>query len=114
MSIAAYGEVLAAQDVVVGTWEPDTRTFTSGLDPLNAVMTTTRQQEASDTAVPAFLGGIAGFSSYDPKSTALSTCLFCDDLFPIGFIMSLIPDEAQAFYISGTPHIPAHTFTYKA
>src|SRR3546814_2859231 len=58
MSIAAYGEVLAAQDVVVGNWEPDTRTFTAGLDPLNAVMTKTRQQEASGNAVPAFLGGI--------------------------------------------------------
>src|SRR3546814_1926482 len=73
MSIAAYGEVLAAQDVVVGNWEPDTRTFTAGLDPLNAVMTTTRQQEASGNAVPAFLGGIAGFSSYDANASAIAT-----------------------------------------
>src|SRR3546814_3446185 len=68
-------------------------------------MTTTRQQEASGNAVPAFLGGIAGFSSYDANASAIATWGIGDDLFPSGCIMSLSPDEAQAFYIFGTATI---------
>src|SRR3546814_11273571 len=70
-------------------------------------MTTTRQQEASGNAVPAFLGGIAGFSSYDANASAIATWGIGDDLFPSGCIMSLSPDEAQAFYIFGTATITA-------
>jgi Flp pilus assembly protein TadG len=107
MAAADYGTVLAAADVVAGNWDPDTRTFTAGLDPMNAVMTTTRQQEAAGNAVPAFLGGIAGFSSYDITASAIATYGVGEDLFPGGCIMALSEDEEDAFYIFGTATITA-------
>jgi Flp pilus assembly protein TadG len=107
MAFADYGNVLVAADVVAGNWEPDTRTFTAGLDPMNAVMTTTRQQEASGNPVPAFLGGIAGFSSYDITASAIATWGVGDDIFPSGCIMALSPDEDEAFKIFGTATVTA-------
>jgi len=107
MAFADYGNVLVAPDVVAGNWDPDTRTFTPALEPMNAVMTTTRQQEASGNAVPAFLGGIAGFSSYDIQASAIATWGVGEDLFPGGCIMALSEDEEDAFYIFGTATITA-------
>jgi len=107
MAFADYGNVLVAPDVVAGNWDPDTRTFTPALEPMNAVMTTTRQQEASGNAVPAFLGGIAGFSSYDIQASAVATYGVGEDLFPGGCIMALSEDEEDAFYIFGTATITA-------
>ncbi|MPZ11507.1 MAG: hypothetical protein GEU89_15065 [Kiloniellaceae bacterium] len=107
MAFTDYGNVLVAADVVVGNWDPDTRTFTAGLDPLNAVTTTTRQQESAGNAVPAFLGGIAGFSSYDANASAIATYGQGDDLFPGGCIMAVSEHEEKAFYIFGTATITA-------
>ena len=107
MPFTDYGNVLVAPDVVAGNWDPDTRTFTPALEPMNAVMTTTRQQEASGNAVPAFLGGIAGFSSYDIQASAIATWGVGEDLFPGGCIMALSEDEEDAFYIFGTATITA-------
>jgi len=105
MDFAEYGSVLVAGDVVAGNWDPDTRTFTAALEPMNAVMTTTRQEDASGNAVPAFLGGIAGFSSYDVSASAIATYGQGDDLFPGGCIMALNESEEDAFYIFGTASI---------
>lgn len=102
-----YGEVLAAADVVVGNWDTDTRTFTAAMTPLNAVMITTRRQESAGNAVPAFLGGIVGFSSYDISARAIATYGQGDDLFPGGCIVATSPDEEDAFYIFGTADITA-------
>src|SRR3546814_14296503 len=88
MAFADYGEVLDEADVVAGNWDPVTRTFTAALDPLNAVMTTTRQQEASGNAVPAFLGGIAGFDGYDIATSAIATSGLGEDLLPGGCILA--------------------------
>jgi Flp pilus assembly protein TadG len=105
MPSATYDDVLVPADVVVGNWNPDTRTFTAGLNPLDAVMTTTRQQESAGNAVPAFLGGIVGFSSYDANASAIATYGVGDPLFPSGCIMTLSEHEEKAFYISGTADI---------
>jgi len=103
--------VLVPADVIAGNWDPATRTFTpEPLAPpleLNAVMATTRRQEASANAVPAFLGGIAGFSSYDISASAVATYGVGEDLFPGGCIMALSEDEEDAFYIFGTATISA-------
>jgi Flp pilus assembly protein TadG len=107
MPFTDYGNVLVAPDVVAGNWDPDTRTFVAALEPLNAVRTVTRQQEASGNAVPAFLGGIAGFSSYDIAASAIATYGVGEDLFPGGCIMALSENEEDAFYIFGTATITA-------
>jgi len=108
MPFTDYGEVLDEADVVIGNWDPDTRTFTGGLEPKNAVMTTTRQQEAGDSnPVPAFLGGIAGFGSYDITANSVATWGRGDDLFPSGCIMALSEHEEKAFHIFGTATITA-------
>lgn len=107
MSFANYGNVLVAADVVVGNWDADSRTFTAALDPMNAVMTTTRRDDTAGNAVPAFLGGVAGFTEYDISASAVATWGEGDNLFPSGCIMALSPDEEEAFYIFGTADITA-------
>jgi Flp pilus assembly protein TadG len=107
MAFADYGNVLVAADVVAGNWDPDTRSFTPALDPLNAVMTTTRRQTASGNAVPAFLGGIAGFSTYDISASGIAIWGIGPDFFPTGCIIATSADEEEAFYIFGTATITA-------
>lgn len=107
MPAANYGTVLAVADVVAGNWDPDARTFTAAAVPLNAVMTTTRQDSTAGNAVPAFLGGIAGFTDYDITATAIATYGQDDDIFPGGCIMALNESGEEAFYIFGTATITA-------
>lgn len=108
MDFTTYGNVLVPDDVVVGNWDPSTRAFTAGLDPMNAVRTVTRQEEAGESnPVPAFLGGVAGFSSYDISASSIATWGVGEDLFPSGCIMALNETEEEAFYIFGTASITA-------
>lgn len=107
MPAAEFGTVLANGDVVAGNWDPDTRTFTPALDPINAVMTTTRQDSVAGNAAPAFLGGIAGLSQYDIVTSSIATQGIGADLFPSGCIMALNETEEEAFYIFGTATVTA-------
>ena len=107
MPATDFGTVLAAGDVVAGNWDPAARTFTAALAPINAVRTTTRRQAASGNAVPAFLGGIAGFTAYDVSTAAIATYGVGPDLFPGGCIMALNETEEEAFYIFGTATVTA-------
>src|SRR3546814_7045860 len=73
--------------------------------PLNAVMTTTRRQEASNNAVPAFLGGIAGFSSYDIAASAIAIQTVGGPTYPTGCIMATSSGAEDALHIHGTATI---------
>lgn len=105
MSAAQYGTVLASTDIVAGNWDPDTRTFTPALDPVNAVQTTTRREDTVGNPVPAFLGGILGFNDYDIVTSAIATQAQNGNLIPSGCLMATSETEEEAFHIFGTADI---------
>ncbi len=58
MPTEQHGTVLTAGDVQSGSWDPDTRTFTPGGAPLNAVKVTVRRSADNDNSVPTFFARI--------------------------------------------------------
>ena len=67
------GTVISAADVVFGTWNSGTRTFTAGGANPNAVQTTTRMTGAQGNAVPTVIASALGFNSFDVTATAIAT-----------------------------------------
>ncbi|MEO3429574.1 TadG family pilus assembly protein [Pelagibius sp. CAU 1746] len=105
MPVARYGTVLASADVIAGNWDPDTRTFTPALDPVNAVRTTTRREDSVGNPVPAFLGGILGFDTYNVVTSAIATEAQNGNMTPAGCLMATNETEEEAFHIFGTADI---------
>lgn len=67
-----HGNVLAAVDVVVGNWDSDTRTFTPGSSPINAVRVVTRRSQANGNEARTFFANVLGFSSVDIGTSAIA------------------------------------------
>ncbi len=67
-----HGQVLAANDVRVGRWDPDTRTFTQTATSPNAVSVTTRRAAANGNPLRTFLAGIIGIGEIDISRTAIA------------------------------------------
>jgi Flp pilus assembly protein TadG len=72
MQAAAHGDVLATNDIKIGNWNKDTRVFTNGGAPVNAVRVTTRRTSLTGNAVPAFLGPLANVFRYDIVTQAVA------------------------------------------
>jgi hypothetical protein len=71
-----YAVTLAASDVIVGTWNSTTRTFSSGGSANNtttyqAVQVTTRRTKATNTAIPLLFAKILGAPSCDVTATSV-------------------------------------------
>ncbi len=61
MSVDEHGTVLDHDDVVTGNWDSETRTFTPGGTPLNAVRVVTRRSRDSGNPVGLFFATVLGF-----------------------------------------------------
>ncbi len=70
MPSAAHGMVLVADDVVLGNWDVDTRTFTAAGAPINALQVTTRRSTANGNEVPLFFAGVLGINGADVVAEA--------------------------------------------
>jgi uncharacterized membrane protein len=58
MSTEIHGTILKDEDLKFGNWDGATRTFTPGVNPVNAANVTLRRAEANANAAPAFFGQI--------------------------------------------------------
>jgi hypothetical protein len=75
MDTEKHGTVLTEDDVMLGNWNPDTRTFTPEADggaPLNAVRTITRRAEANGNPAPLFLARVLGRQQADVVAGAIA------------------------------------------
>ena len=67
-----HGTVLDNSDVVVGNWDPDTRTWTPGGTPANALQVTARRSAANDNQLNLFLAPVLGLASLDMEASAVA------------------------------------------
>ena len=72
MPAAQFGTVLAASDVVTGTWAANSRTFTAGGAAPNAVQVTTRQAAANGNAHKLVFGRFVGLDTLDIAARAIA------------------------------------------
>lgn len=73
MPAASNGAVLATADVIIGRWNPDTRVFTPGGTPKNAVQTTVKRSASNNNALPTSLLTLIGQNKWDIVTTAISS-----------------------------------------
>jgi hypothetical protein len=100
MSVAEHGTVLAEADVVTGNWDADTRTFTPGEDPINAVQVVTRRSQANGNAAGLFFARILGFDEVDMETSAIASSRAGDSC-----IIALDPSVDDALRIAGTANV---------
>ena len=72
---AIHGDVLAAADVVMGTWDEDARTFTAGATPANAVSLTTRKSASNGNPVGSIFASMFGRSEHELAASATAVVL---------------------------------------
>ena len=88
--VTTYGGV-KDEDLKFGNWDSATRTFTPGVNPVNAANVTLRRAEANANAAPAFFGQIFGSRGMDIVVSATAT-----PGGPTPCLLSLDPDEPDA------------------
>jgi Flp pilus assembly protein TadG len=71
-SPANAGNTLVAQDIVTGTWDPASRTFTPGGANPDAIQVTTRHAAANGNPHNLIFGGFLGLNSMDLSATAVA------------------------------------------
>ena len=86
------GVVLKNADVILGTWDDDTRTFTAGVTPANAVQVTVRRAAANANSVQLFLASMFGEDSVDLSATATATFGTAGD-----WDMTIVQDVSNSF-----------------
>lgn len=72
MPSTAYGNLLVAGDVVVGTWDVATRTFTPGTMPKNGVQVTLRSTNSTGNPVPVNFLRIIGLMEWNITVQAIA------------------------------------------
>ncbi|MDX1711995.1 MAG: TadG family pilus assembly protein, partial [Rhodovibrionaceae bacterium] len=105
MPAARYGDVLADSDIEIGHWDNDTRVFTAGGTPRNAVRVTTRRSAAAGNAVNTFFAQIAGIDSLDVNTAAVAVNGADEDR--LHCLHAMNPTQAMAFHIHGAADIVA-------
>jgi Flp pilus assembly protein TadG len=106
LNMPGNGLVLDANDVLVGNWVPETRSFTNNLEPFNAVRVTTRLSEANDNPITLFFSSFFGHDTANINTPAIAVngggepqdvCL-----------LSLEPTEPDGIYINGNNTITSN------
>jgi hypothetical protein len=67
-----HGEVLSSSDIVFGRWDSDTRSFTSGGTPANAVQVTTRRDDVNSNPADLFFARVVGLEETNLRARSLA------------------------------------------
>jgi len=86
------GVVLTNSDVVLGTWDDETRTFNPGATPANAVQVTVRRADANANPTQLFLATMFGEETIDMAATATATFGTAGD-----WDMTIVQDVSNSF-----------------
>ena len=86
-----YGTVIEDEDVVFGTWDYDTNTFTEVEHSRSAVMVTTRQTAENGNAISTFLLKLAGLTSWSLERQSVFTT-YHPPCFREGFVAQDVVD----------------------
>ena len=72
MATAQHGPILLDADVIPGSWDPLTRTFTANGAPLNAIRAISRRAQANGNSLPPIFAGILGIGDFDINTAAIA------------------------------------------
>ena len=97
-----FGTVLQAADVVFGTYDIGTGTFTADDTPTDAVRVTLNLSEANGNAVTLFFAQVIGFTSRDVQSQAIATQSAGEGQF---CFLATEEEEEDAFKVSGSAEL---------
>ncbi len=79
MNIPEDVKILADSDIISGRWDHDSRVFTAGGNPQNAVKVTTRMSQQSGNPVGTFFAGVLGINNVDITTSAVAAFDPADD-----------------------------------
>ena len=72
LNMPNVSNILADEDIHNGTWDHDSRTFTAGTNPENAVMVIARMSQGSGNAVGTFFARVFGVDNVDVTTSAVA------------------------------------------
>lgn len=72
MPASQNGTVLAGADIATGYWDKGTRTFASGVAPLNAIRVTARRSQDNGNPLGLLFARVMGFAETDVSVTSLA------------------------------------------
>ena len=72
MPVEAHGDVILADDVSLGRWDEDARTFTPGGTPANAVEVIAQRTGDRGNIVPTFFYQVLGFDGFDARARSVA------------------------------------------
>ena len=94
-----HGLALRQEDIILGSWAEQTRTFTPAATPVNAVRVILRRAEANDNAAPTFFARLFGIDEVDIVVSALATS-------PVfACLLALDPDSENSLTLDSNAQI---------
>ncbi len=87
-----HGTILTSGDVQSGSWDPDTRIFTPGGAPINAVKVTVRRSDTNNNPVPTFFSRVLGFDSVNVVTSAVASIATADS-----WDVNIVQDVTSSF-----------------
>lgn len=100
-----FGDVLSDSDIAFGSWDPDTRIFTGGTSPADAVEVVVRMSDDNANPVQLFFANALGFSEAGIEASAVATTGGEPGGVGEACLQALNPDAADAFRVVGTAYI---------
>jgi Flp pilus assembly protein TadG len=100
-----FGDVLSDSDITFGSWDPDTRTFTGGTSPADAVEVVVRMSDDNSNAVQLFFANAMGFNEAGVVASAVATTGGAPGGVGEACLQALNPSAADAFRVVGTAFI---------
>jgi len=91
-----HGTVLASPDVIFGNWDDDSRTFTQGASPTNAIKVTTRRDSSNGNPAPLFFANVFGLSQEDITAEAVAARRARDIMIVLDYSASMNDDSEFA------------------
>jgi hypothetical protein len=94
-----YGTVMRSGDVVFGSFDPGSATFSAGASPQNAVQVTASRTSAAGNAAPLFLARALGRTSVDVRTRAIA---YRGSTGPTSCVFVLDPNANSALNVGGS------------
>ena len=100
---ASYGDVLSADGLAIGVWNPASRSLTTDAAAPNALHITLRRTVANGNPEPLQFAKVLGFATLDLEAEAVAVL----GSTPVGCIIALHPTAEKALELSGRSGIDA-------
>lgn len=91
MPVGAFGNVVGAQDIVFGTWNPTTRTFTANVNAKSAVSVTAHRSSDNGNSLGTYLLRLVGRDAWDINVKSIYTT-YKPTCFREGFVAEGVVD----------------------